>query len=213
MATTSTNFAAAVTVAAPENARATVTVALENSAMSARACDGLRLWASQKPEACAWGRLPPVAELVLQLKEHRWYFADRGMLTLSISSTGQPGEVSLDLAKVDEAPATAEALVGLPGGVGGEMLHTLLRRRDELRAALEEQKSGNAARETKRSATEASLRDAVEDVQRAEVDEYATCLPLLRAKQARLDTVEKDAVARLPGHCWLPDDDDEDTLT
>ena len=196
-----------LTSSAGAGSSATLTVALESGALSVRAVDGTTLWGNPAPAACVWKALPVAAELNVELKEHRFY-PDRER-EVSIACAGQPGALTVDLKKLADAPARgkADALVGLPGGVGGEMLVTLLRRRDDLRAALQQQSDANTAREAKRSATEASLQSAVEAVQRAEVDEYATCLPLLRAKQAKVDSLEKEAVGRCVALSSSDDDD------
>ena len=191
----------------------TLTLALRaDGLLVARCCDGRRRLGNRTPHALAQP-LPAATELKAELEELVWH-SGHWELRLRGREPAAPPLCKIDLEVLAEAPASgaASAVAGVPGGVGGDIIAHLCRRRDELRDALAAGQQQEAELAARRDAREGKLREAVDEVQRAEVDACLAFLPVLETKRARLAELEREAVDR---GCPVPqpsDDDDSDEI-
>ena len=187
----------------------TLTLAHRDGGLLARCCDGRRQLGNRQPHAFVQP-LPAAAALRAELKDQIWHPGWELLIHVDGSPVGQPlCKIELrELAKVPER-GEASALVGVPGGVGGEVVAYLCRRRDELRAGISAQQEEEAELAARLKSREAALSVEVEEVQRTEADACLAFLPVLEAKSARLADLEREAVGM---GCPVSPPSDEDEM-
>ncbi|KAL1510686.1 hypothetical protein AB1Y20_006982 [Prymnesium parvum] len=172
--TRDTSFAA-VTLTC-EGSPATATLQLQHGRLSALAYANGQLLATPSAVDCAWAALPH--PLTATLAPHRWYRA-----AWQLMLRGDGDELCVDL-EARRGEGAAEMLRALHDAAAEA------RRRAAAVAARSDAADEAVARRS------AALRARVEELRAAEAEAMENFLPLLRAKQARLDALERECVLK-----------------
>ena len=177
-------------VGADEMVQATVTLHLDRTAghVTAHACDGLRLMRSAEPVRCTWRSLSSTGDWSTSLKQHSLYL-DRWQLTLSPPPPPMRDTSHAECVVIDLVSAPAPT-------VGGGMLLELLEHMRGLRRMIASQDEANAALEEKVAQREAELESEAEALRAREVAQLSAFLPILIAKERKLEALEKEAVEK-----------------
>lgn len=179
--------------------------------LSVRACDGLELRGTHAAVSCPWPALPATAALHVALREHPLYI-ERWQLTLRVPPTNgrvDGGARAATAVRADDemvvdlwrlvgrgASGTASAASASAPTPGGEMVRALVERLTTLRAERDRHVATNNALKERLSERESQLEARAETLRRETLCELRDFLPLLVAKQRRLEELEREAVEK-----------------
>ena len=123
-------------------------------------------------------------------------------LTLRVGTESGSGGPSMSAAplNIDLVKMRGREAGGKDGGIGGAMLQALLARIAALRADVAKRTSANAALEQQVAQREAELEDSAAKTRANAAAELASVLPLLLAKQEKLEGLSERRSTR--ASCW-----------
>ena len=181
--------------------QAALTLTLDDEGrLGARVCDGVELRGTPQPlepkKQHPWGITGlPSGPLHASLAPHPWDL-EKLRLTLRVGTESGSGGPSTSAAplNIDLVKMRGREAGGKDGGIGGAMLQALLARIAALRADVAKRTAANAALEQQVAQREAELEDSAAKTRSNAAAELASVLPLLLAKQEKLEGLEREAV-------------------